>query len=376
LEIKIEEDRIYDKRNGERIYLSDFVNQNFENYNTNFYQGLSKVTDFSIGSEAYNQLLAQSNIQMDEFILQDILMSNYTMVTASGEFLDDFGYRDLVHRIPASFSNNIVVFTLPSVRNVPSIIPAGTDIGTSDGVIFNVDEDLIIPSGSLSGSVSVTCEEEGTIGNVNIGEINIILTELGFPCTVTNEVNFVNGVDEEDDDTYRERIRYTAEHYPAFSYDWFEMKARTIVRDAKYELLPESNNAVLTFINNSDNTAETLLTNLFNEGQNRCGFLHLSFTPASEVQVFNQPNAIINVYIDDLSSWNIISEDIRNKLINYTNNLRIGEVFEINMVKFLCESVSGVTGVIISNMTDVDLTVSQYSFTDGTDINLVNGGIN
>lgn len=92
-----------------------------------------------------------------------------------------------------------------------TIIPSGFQFavpaaGDTEAVIFETISDYIIGSeGSLE--LSVKAQESGTIGNVAANTITIMVQPIVGIVSITNSSAFINGTDEEDDDTLRERIR-------------------------------------------------------------------------------------------------------------------------------------------------------------------------
>nr|WP_302577951.1 baseplate J/gp47 family protein [Methanobrevibacter arboriphilus] len=369
MDIIVEEDEYYDKRNGQRIYLSDFVNKNFEKYSSSAYAGLTKITDFTPGSEAYHQLILASKIEMENVILQDQEGSQKTFMTANFDNLDDFGYQKEVLRDSGKFATDDVIFTIPAVRMTDIKLLAGFEVATPDGIIFNLNDDVIIPSGSTSCYGNVTCLESGSIGNVKAGEISIIVNDPGFPISVTNTTDFTNGENPEDDDNYRFRIRNESNNYPPFSYAWMQMKAKKIVPDARYSLNTAGNLGTIYF-KPSDNESDDLskLTSLFNEPQNKPALVNLQFVKGDDIVVINESMRII-ISINNSYSFGIIKEQAINLVKEYVNSLNMGDVFEINMIKFIIMTIEGVIGVETENVSNVNLAINEYPIIESLNIN-------
>ena len=127
---------------------------------------------------------------------------------AEGDTLDALGKRYGTTRIAAAPAAATFEFTLPAAVLTDTTIPAGTQITTDGDINFATDEDLIIPAGDTTGTVTATCTVAGEDGNGYIAGSVAQLVE-----TITNVESGINiettagGADEEDDDTYRERIR-------------------------------------------------------------------------------------------------------------------------------------------------------------------------
>lgn len=127
---------------------------------------------------------------------------------AEGDALDALGARYGTTRIPAAAAVATFEFTLASEALTATTIPAGTQITTDGDINFATDEDLIIPAGETKGSTTATCTVTGIEGNGYIaGSVAQLVDTLMNVESAINTETTSGGADEEDDDTYRERIR-------------------------------------------------------------------------------------------------------------------------------------------------------------------------
>lgn len=92
-------------------------------------------------------------------------------------------------------------------------IPASTTVQTQQGATasalsFTTLYAATIPDGEvLISNVVVVSQVPGTSGNVSKGSIQQFITAPFTGATVTNPLPFTNGIDTENDDTYKDRIR-------------------------------------------------------------------------------------------------------------------------------------------------------------------------
>lgn len=132
-----------------------------------------------------------------------------TLRYAVGEYLDIYGEKRNCPRTDATYAKIRVHWTKAAGATEESV-PSGTLV-TPDGVTyFALDEAIDLTSGT-EGDATATCETAGTAGNC--------VTEAGSPLNFSADVDGTGdvvamtgylteeGADEEDDDTYRERIR-------------------------------------------------------------------------------------------------------------------------------------------------------------------------
>ena len=226
--IFLEEDIEFITFDDDIITKSDYREEIINKYIAANLDGMTKITDFTVGSEAYHV----SDV-MASFILEyrELIDSNYRMSMvhyAEGEFLDNFGDKDGIHRRGSSPSVGQVTFTrLDTTHNTKPIdIADGSQVATEDAISFIVDahgeESITIEGGVDSITVDVICEQEGSYTNVEPNTITLVMGDLGSLVSVTNEEEFTDGEDIEEDDEYRARILLAPEEHPINSLAWYE----------------------------------------------------------------------------------------------------------------------------------------------------------
>lgn len=222
----VEEDTEFITFDGDTISKSDYRDEIINKYIQANLDGLTKITDFTIGSEAYHiaDIMASLMLEHREFIDLNYRMS--MIHTMEGEFLDDYGDPRGVHRIGSSPSTGTVTFTrLSEDVSKPIIIPDGLQVATNDAISFIVDthgETLTIPSGETTTTADVICELEGEYTNVLENTIILVMGDTGNEVSVTNTSPMTGGTDIEDDDTYRNRILLSPDDVPCNSLAWYQ----------------------------------------------------------------------------------------------------------------------------------------------------------
>ena len=222
----VEEDTEFITFDGDSITKSQFRDEIIELYQSANIDGLTKITDFTIGSEAYHLADVMATFILEHRELVDL---NYRMSMihyAEGEFLDNFGDMNGVHRVGSSPSEGVVTFTrLSEDTSDPITIADGTQVSTIDAISFIVDNDgenVVIPSGSTTATAEVLCELEGAYTNVDAGAITLVMGDVGSLVSVTNSAAMTGGVDIEEDDDYRARILLSPYEFPVGTLGWFE----------------------------------------------------------------------------------------------------------------------------------------------------------
>lgn len=133
---------------------------------------------------------------------------------ASDEALDALGARMNVTRLEAVAASADFLFTLTEEQTFDVTVPAGTLITNNGDIYFATDEDLVIAAGEMTGTVTGSCTEAGAEGNdYNIGAIAQLADVIEYVSTASNTTVTSGGLDEEDDDDLRERIRLANSAY-------------------------------------------------------------------------------------------------------------------------------------------------------------------
>lgn len=155
-----------------------------------------------------------SAIVISEFVENRLARALQVMFPqyAWGEWLDYHGERINLPRRAARKATG----TLHLVGNIGLEIPAGTIFCTpatdfSESILFETDEAVTITTGAAD--VPITAVEEGSGSNVMAGAISLAFRAISELSEISNTEIISDGADEEDDETYRERIleNYRAE---------------------------------------------------------------------------------------------------------------------------------------------------------------------
>lgn len=129
---------------------------------------------------------------------------------ARNEVLDALGENKDVERIGATCATTILQFGINEKLESNIIIPAGMRVTGDFQHYFLVDETVVLEADTLSVEVTATAENGGSDYNdIAPGQINQLVDISDAPLVdyVTNLKTTSGGTDEEDDDSYRERIR-------------------------------------------------------------------------------------------------------------------------------------------------------------------------
>lgn len=199
----------------QQLTFDQMVNKLVTAYNAQAAANNSPAANTGPGSALGAIFNAISLLSLD-MQLQILYVNNIARLqTSTGADIDTFVQPFGVTREAAVSATNSVIFTLNSVSASQTVIANGTYVQTVTGIQFQVVADTsqsgyssanngyLIPPGQTTVQATVQAVIAGSSGNVQAGTITQIVSEPGYPApsgvSVTNNVAFTNGSDEETD---------------------------------------------------------------------------------------------------------------------------------------------------------------------------------
>lgn len=158
---------------------------------------------------------------------------------ATGIFLDLFGDLLGCPRLSAGCAVDTLKVTLYETFSTDKTISKGAQIETKDGeYIFETTEDLVIPAGSLTGTVPIKSVLAGNaLNSYAAGEINTLITDYDYVESVINLDGASGGINNESDEDYLERLLLAPEKFstagPTKAYEYFALTAHPSIIDVK-----------------------------------------------------------------------------------------------------------------------------------------------
>ena len=376
----VEQDVEFVTFDGDTILKSDYRNEIIDQYIQSEYDGLTKITDFSVGSEAYHLSDIMAVLMLEK---REDTDSNYRMSMihyAEGEFLDNFGDMAGVHREQSSPSVGEVTFSLRIPSTDIVTIPADTVVATDDAISFILTDDVTIYPGDTTGTGEVICEQEGEFTNVLPETVNIIISDLDINgLSVTNEDYFYDGADIEEDDDYRARILASPGNAPTGSVTWFGNVAMNDdnVASSVHDVFVRKNVAgydedLVMYYRALNNDAYQNLVDLFEEPEYDIVGVNLAFVAGEPVTVLPASTTIegdsveylFAVVLDDDVELTDVADDVEAAIIEYNSNANLGNEFHPDGLVVEIEDVEGVFRCRI-----VEHNITQSTYSEVTDNN-------
>lgn len=181
-------------------------------------------------------LLSVAQLIIQQQTLINLTAKSNLLRYASGDILDHLGAMVETARVPAVSATAVARFTISTVRLTDLTIPSGTRITPGSELYFATLTDAVIPAGSLYVDTTVQCLQAGTVGNGFIaGQINAIVDPYPYYDTVSNLTTSSGGVEEEEDERYRERVHTAPESFstagPTGAYEFWAKSADISIID-------------------------------------------------------------------------------------------------------------------------------------------------
>lgn len=185
----------------------EFILQKMINYFNNKYPN-SQITDFNEGSEIRNLL---ESISVDIYHLESLengLLRQAFLTTATGGYLDLHGEGLNVTRSIALQAQGTVTFSISEPVNYLITIPQHTRIvDTATGIYYETWTSCEIPIGETSTDCPVYSVVTGAGTNIPAGSEFLFYDQNSFrEVSITNNSAFTGGCDVETDEDYRNRL--------------------------------------------------------------------------------------------------------------------------------------------------------------------------
>lgn len=159
------------------------------------------------GDEKEMVLRVLQSMLINEAAKTESAIKMTTLRYAEGEYLDIVGENAHCERIQAAKATGKVKITM-SATGQSEVIPAGSRL-TADGLMYYTTDEAVTASGfAQTAIVGITCETAGEAGNnLTAGTMMQFADSFAVVESVEIYTATAGGNDQEDDETYRERIR-------------------------------------------------------------------------------------------------------------------------------------------------------------------------
>ncbi|GIM47046.1 tail protein [Collibacillus ludicampi] len=206
----------------------------------------SKLTDFTPTSIVGQILSAIASVIDQIYYAIQNAQNQANISTASGAGLDAKGADVGVPRKQATPARWYFTFIKNQASSQQITIPQGTIITTIPGpnqppITFATDTNTYLPVGTLSVTVSATCQTPGSIGN--IAPNTPLLVGSAVPgidgVQLQSLANGTYGTDTETDDAYRQRLLAALASKAQGTLTWYQQTALSVVGVQSVKVVPQ-----------------------------------------------------------------------------------------------------------------------------------------
>lgn len=217
--------------------MSSLINHNAEEIYNEFLEQVENAIQEQLYPGDERRIFAEALIM----IVIQFLATAYDrtkqkfLQNSRGEMLDANGEAYGVERLKGEKATTEITFSIQTIVSTDILIPKGTLVTNDSEHFFETLIDAVIPNGELAVTVPVKATEAGSEYNdIGIGEIDVLVSAIAYIDNVSNTIVTSGGTDDEDDDTYRERIRLSQDRYASGTenyYKYYAMTADTNIQD-------------------------------------------------------------------------------------------------------------------------------------------------
>lgn len=194
--------------------MSETYSEILERMRNEYYQRTGMLPDENSDIEIKMKILAGEIHALGVNV--DWLKRQLDYKTSDGEYLDYHGSKlGLTRRSPAKAAGVVRFYSVGNAFSDYTIY-AGTLVSTAgkNPVRFATTETVVLAQGQPYVDAGVTALEGGSSGNINAGEVSVMVSLLQLVESVTNLQAFTGGTDAETDEDFRSRIE-AAQSFPA-----------------------------------------------------------------------------------------------------------------------------------------------------------------
>jgi|LSQX01.2.fsa_nt_gb uncharacterized phage protein gp47/JayE len=317
-----------------------------------FYKSISKtLTDFSIGSTIRTLFEAVA------FEIEELYVSIKTAIeTAIRESVYlTFGFE----RRPAIRSTTTLIITLFTPHEA-FIIPKGTRFATSEGITFATVNDVSIDAADTTKDLLVMCTTAGSIGNVAANTITTMVDNIPIIKSVTNPEVVTNGRNMESDASRKTRFVSYIRSLSKGTLEALRYALSTVPEITSISIAESLPGIVKIYISTTTGIVSDEVMNKAKEAieKYRAAGIQVVIAPVTRIPV----DVSIRLGLSNMQNSTAIKNQVQNGIINYLNNMLVGEdLLPNNLMGFIFSlNQSAIRNVEIISPAE-RLIVSSYS---------------
>lgn len=267
---------------------------------------------------------------------------------------------------------------IEEIKDRDIVIPKGTRF-LKENFLFITLEEAKIKKGTISVDIIVENPTEGYTPNFDIGEIKEIIDTYDYFKKCYNITKVIGGVEEEDDESYRKRLREVPEAFSTAGseggYKFWVKSASNLIKDVKIIQTSPCHIDIYVIGENGveiSSEIKSLILNTVNDKRIRPQGDYIQIK-SPEVKNFNLDIKYF-IYKKDETKALEIKSNIEAGIQEWINNLasKMGKSVNIQDIIEICK-VNGARRVQITSPTDIEISEKQIGKCISK--NIVAGGV-
>lgn len=290
--------------------------------------------------------------------------------TADGEYLVRHGNAKGIYKKLATKSTGYVTFYTRYNSTEDIVIPSGT-LCTSSSVpnaLYETTKEVTLPKGESHVSAPIQSVESGSIYNIAVGYIDILVSPITGIASIKNTVKVTGGADEEPDQMFRQRV---IESYQMLSnganINYYQQwaKAQPDVWHSKAVPDPTTSNHIRLYVENATRTISDDTISWIQQEVEDIRALGMRVTVLRPTKKL--VNMSITAYVDSLSNQAQYHSQLDSIITEYIQSLSVGSRLSLSALSALLLKAPGVLDITITSPT-VPISVSGNEIVTRGDI--------
>ena len=283
-----------------------------------YFKGLcKKVTDFSVGS-TIRTLFESVAIEIEEFYFA---LSSAIEEAIRESVYNTFGFP---RRESLTATTDITFYFSPH-PNSTITIPKNFEVMTDNNIVFRTVDEVIVGPDEVTKSVLAVCSTPGIEGNVGPNTLIYHSQNLPYLLNVTNQYQAFGGTLAERESERKERFINYIKSLGRGTAEALYYALSTIPEITSISISESLPGIVKIYISTATGIVSDEIMNKAKEAieKYRAAGVQVIITTVAKIPV----DISVQIGLSSLQSDSIIKTQVYNGIVNYLNNMKVGEDF-------------------------------------------------
>ena len=283
-----------------------------------YFKGLcKKVTDFSVGS-TIRTLFESVAIEIEEFYFA---LSSAIEEAIRESVYNTFGFP---RRESLTATTDITFYFSPH-PNSTITIPKNFEVMTDNNIVFRTVDEVIVGPDEVTKSVLAVCSTPGIEGNVGPNTLIYHSQNLPYLLNVTNQYQAFGGTLAERESERKERFINYIKSLGKGTLEALRYALSTVPEITSISIAESFPGIVKIYISTATGIVSDEIMNKAKEAieKYRAAGIQVVMAPVTRIPV----DVSIRLGLSNMQNSATIQNQVQNGIINYLNNMKVGEDF-------------------------------------------------